>query len=156
MKLSLICLVVIFFSCTSTPTTFDKAAETEKILALHHQQRDVHFNKQADEFTDMLSENFISVNRGMITTPSKEENLERFSNYFNAVEFIKWDDLAPPIIRFSDDGSLAYTVVEKEVIVAYDMNEQTIQDTTLFAWIAIYKKYGNEWKIDGVASTNVE
>ena len=50
---------------------------------------------------------------------------------------------------------MAYTVVEKEVVVKYKNEEsQEILETTIFAWVAIYKKYGSEWKIDCVASTN--
>jgi hypothetical protein len=33
-------------------------------------------------------------------------------------------------------------------------NDSLVESETHFAWTAIYKKYGNEWKIDHVASTN--
>jgi hypothetical protein len=103
----------------------------------------------------LLSENHISVNWGVVSNPTIEENTESFQNYFNNVEFVKWDDLKPPIIRFSDDRSLVYTIVEKEVAVKYKNKEESeVLETTSFAWVAIYKKYGNEWKIDCVASTN--
>jgi hypothetical protein len=148
-------VLIIFTACNSSTNTFDKTVETEKILALHHEQRKVHFEKMAEEFTEMMSDNFISVNRGKVTTPSKEENLKRFSGYFNSVEFIKWDDVKPPVIRFSDDGSMAYTIVEKEVVVAYEADEKYYESKTMFSWVAIYKKYGEEWKIDAVASTNL-
>ena len=154
MKVILFISILTILSCNSKPNIdFEKA--TQEILELHNRQRDFHFQKMAPEFANLLSENHISVNRGAVNTPTIEENTTRFQNYFDSVEFVKWDDIKPPVIRFSDDGSMAYTVVEKEVVVKYKNEEsQEILETTIFAWVAIYKKYGSEWKIDCVASTN--
>lgn len=155
MQIKYLLPIVLLIACNTPVQTFDEAAEIEKILAIHHEQRKVHFEKMPKEFTEMMSENFISVNRGKVTTPSKKDNVERFTNYFNSVEFVKWDDVKPPVIRFSDDGSMAYTVVEKEVVVTYEADEKKYESKTMFSWVAIYKKYGVEWKIDAVASTNL-
>jgi hypothetical protein len=117
-------------------------------------QREYHFNKDSIAFANQLSENFISVNKGKITTPSKSETRSRYHGYFSAVEFVKWDDVSEPIIRFSDDGSLAYTIVDKIVTITYkDSLGNSVQGETHFAWTAIYKKYHDQWKIDCVTST---
>ena len=82
-------------------------------------------------------------------------SLENFDNYLKTTEFVKWDDRKPPVIRFSDDGSVAYVAVQKEVIIksaAENGSSQT--DTTNFAWLTVYKKYKTAWKIDCVVSTN--
>lgn len=128
---------------------------TAQILKLHNQQRTNHFEKQVESFIDLLGEDHISVNRGAIQQQSRQAHLDRVTNYFNSVEFEKWDDLQPPIIRFSDDYSMAYTVVDKEVVVRFqDENGVTQRERTKYAWVAIYKKHGNQWLIDCVASTN--
>jgi hypothetical protein len=129
--------------------------EKNKILKLHNAQRDYHFNKDSIAFANQLSNNFISVNKGRISFPKKEETISRYNGYFSSVEFVKWDDVTEPIIKFSDDGSMAYTIVDKIVVVTYkDENGNTAEGETHFAWTAIYKKYGDEWKIDCVISTN--
>ena len=129
--------------------------ERDEILRLHHLQKKFHFEKMVDEFVDLLSENHISVNRGEIKKPSRQDHTTRFTRYFESVEFEKWDDIEPPVIRFSDDYSMAYTIVDKEVVVRY-MNEDgnEVRELTKFSWVAIYKKYGEDWKVDCVASTN--
>ncbi len=82
-------------------------------------------------------------------------NKERIGKYFNSVQFIKWDDTADPIIRFSDDGSLAYAIVQKEVIVTYpDSSGKAFNDTTHYAWSSIYRKQNGEWKVECNISTN--
>ena len=134
---------------------FNEAAEKEKILALHHAQRDYHFGKDSVAFAKQLSDQFISVNRGFISQLTFEENLKRYNGYFSTVEFLKWDDLADPIIRFSDDGSIAYTIVDKEVKITYESESgEQKEETTHYSWVSIYRKYPDGWKIDCVASTN--
>lgn len=151
-KTALFCLLLI--SCTPT-SVFDREQATQEILQLHHLQRDYHFDKMAEDFAELLSDQHISVNRGEVGSPTKKEHLERFQAYFDSVEFEKWDDLTEPVIRFSDDGSMAYTVVHKEVIVRHQNEEgETQRDKVEYAWVAIYKRYPEGWKIDCVASTN--
>lgn len=146
-------LILLVTSCVKQPQ-FDKEKETEEILKLHNLQRDYHFNKDSISFANQLSKNFISVNKGVISQPKKNETISRYNGYFSSVEFIKWDDVTEPIIRFSEDGTLAYTIVDKIVKVARKNEaEETIEGETHFVWTAIYKKYGNEWKIDCVTST---
>lgn len=149
-------VVIIFFcvSCAKT-TSFSIEKETASILKLHNAQRDYHFNKDSIAFADQLSKDFISVDRGEVSKPTKAATITRYNSYFSSVEFVKWDDVSKPIIKFSNDGSLAYTIVDKVVTVRYkNENDSLVEEETRFAWTAIYKKYGNEWKIDHVASTN--
>ena len=143
----------ILLSCSNTKE-ISLSEEKDRILKLHNSQRDYHFNKDSIAFANQLSNNFVSVNKGKITLPKTEETISRYNRYFSSVEFVKWDDITEPIIKFSDDGSMAYTIVNKIVLVTYeDENGNTKEGETHFAWTTIYKKYGNEWKIDCVTST---
>ncbi|MDJ0645361.1 MAG: nuclear transport factor 2 family protein [Flavobacteriaceae bacterium] len=129
--------------------------EKEKILQLHNLQRAYHFNKDSVAFTNQLADSFISVNRGKLNRPTKEENIARLHQYFSSVDFVKWDDVAEPIVKFSDDGSMAYTIVDKIVEVTFkDENGNEKNSSTHFIWTTIYKKYGDEWLIETVTSTN--
>lgn len=129
-------------------------AERAQILRLHELQRDNHFKKDSISFASHQSENFISVNKGEITHPTKKEMISRYHDYFSSVEFVKWDDVSDPIIRFSEDGKLAYSIVDKVVEIMYeDEKGDLIKDESHYAWTAIYKKYGDEWKVDCVTST---
>lgn len=147
-------LIFVLISCQEKPQ-IDEVTEKEKILAIHNQQRVTHFEKLLDGSFDQFSDQFISVNRGEIKSPSKTEFLAKRKNYFQSVEFEKWDDINPPVIRFSDDYSMAYTIVNKEVVVTFlDENGEKQRELTEFSWVAIYKKSESEWEIDCVVSTN--
>ena len=151
----LILFIVAVFSCSKT-NEISLSEEKNKILALHNLQRDYHFNKDSVSFAAQFSDNFISVNKGQITRPSIEETLARYNRYFSSVDFVKWDDLSDPIIKFSDDYSMAYAIVDKIVSITYkDANGAIQTGETHFGWTTIYRKYDNEWKIDAVTSTEV-
>ncbi|NNE30885.1 MAG: hypothetical protein HKN40_00805 [Winogradskyella sp.] len=151
--LSTVLLLAVLACKESNEIDFDK--EKQAILKLHKAQRDYHFDKDSIAFANQLSNQFISVNKGEIKKPERSHTISRYHNYFSSVEFLKWDDISDPVIRFSNDGSMAYTIVDKIVEVSNKAIEGSLsKDKTHFAWTAIYKKYGNEWKIDCVTSTN--
>ena len=153
-KIVLTTLVLLIVTSCAKSKIVDLSEEKSQILKLHNAQRDYHFNKDSIAFANQLSDNFISVNKGVISNPTKAETISRYNGYFSAVEFIKWDDVSEPIIKFSDDGSMAYTVVDKMVALTYkDQEGNTVEGNTHFAWTTIYKKYGEHWKIDCVTST---
>jgi hypothetical protein len=58
-----------------------------------------------------------------------------------------------PVIRFSNDGSMAYAIVEKQVILK-NKSEGNRIDTINYAWVSIYEKKEKDWKLVCNASTN--
>lgn len=105
-------------------------------------------------FAQQFSNDFISVNRGLISQPTPAATIAKYHRYFSAVEFVKWDDVMEPVIRFSGDGTMAYTIVDKVVQVTYkDDDGKPVEDSTHFAWTTVYRNENGEWKIDCVTST---
>ncbi|MEM0931004.1 MAG: hypothetical protein AAGJ12_00970 [Bacteroidota bacterium] len=150
----LLAIMCLFSSCLSKEGFNEEMARNE-IYALHTAQRKYHFEKDSVSFVNQLSSDYLEINKGKITTPQLEEKLSRYNRYFSQVEFIKWDDLQEPIVRFSKDGSLAYTVVDKIVQVSYtDENGEKALGETHFAWASVYRKTTDGWKIECAISTN--
>lgn len=149
----IISISLVMVSCHQNSDSADRA----KLMELHHKSREAHFSKNAKVLVEGFSENFLSVNRGKIDSlTTREEHTIRFQKYFDAVKFKKWDDLTPPTIRFSNDHSLAYMTVNKLVVLeTKDTVGNLMEETTHFAWIAIFRKQNNgDWKVECVASTN--
>lgn len=151
--LTILLFLVALQSCEG-PETIDFAREKEEILKLHEKQREYHFGKDSVSFANQMADNFISVNRGIISMPGRDETVRRYNGYFSSVEFRKWDDLSEPIVRFSSDGKLAYTIVDK-IVETEEISEEgdTVVGSTHFAWTAIYRKLKGVWKIECVTST---
>lgn len=140
-------------SCTHRPNDLSK--EKKAIQDLLQQERKAHFDRDTDLFVREFSDSMLSVNRGIVKYTPPDTMRRSVGKYFAAVKFIKWDDLAEPVIRFSADGSLAYAIVQKEVIVSYpDTTGRLFFDTTLYAWASVYRKVGGAWKAEANISTN--
>lgn len=154
-KSSLIFLLVISSLSCHQKVEINIENETKAILDLDAKAREYHFSKNTKAFVESFSKNFISLNKGKIEIPTYNNSYQKFDTYFKSVQFVKWDNKEAPIVRFSDDASIAYVAVNKVVIVEYE-NElgKKILDTTEFAWLSILKKENNQWKLDCIASTN--
>lgn len=148
-------VAILFFSC-SYPDNKLVEEDRNRILALHEGQRAAHFGKDPKAMTNQFASNLISVNHGRISKADLQKDAERFQSYFDAVEFKKWDDVKPPEVRFSDDHTLAYTIVDKVVVLeTKDSVGNTIEETTHYAWVSIYRKQADgNWKLECIASTN--
>jgi hypothetical protein len=128
----------------------------EALMKIHAAQQEAHIRENPDIMGGTTSD-FLVVNRGKIDSiHSPEKERQRWQNYFDAVSFKKWDDLARPKIKFSDDHSMAYMVVDKLVVLdTRDSVGNPIEETTHFAWVAIFRKQADgAWKMECMASTN--
>ncbi len=152
MRSFLLCTIALFTFYCSPKTNFEKEEET--IRRMLEQERKAHFNKDVDMFVAEFADSMISVNKGIVRKLSTEQNKNRIEPYFKSVEFIKWDDTERPVIKFSDDGTLAYAVVQKQVVLTYpDSLGNPFIDTTNYAWVSIYRKGKSGWKVETNIST---
>lgn len=154
MQFMLIGVLGFLYACQ--PGKVDFEAEKQKLLHLHQAQQYAHLQKNVEAFVAQFDQNMLSVNRGKISTLSPAAARPRIQNYFDQVNFKKWADVSPPRIEFSDDGSMAYVVVDKMVVLTYlDEQKNTVEESTHFAWVSICKKQPDgEWKIVCNVSTN--
>ena len=151
MRIWLPLILIVLISCTPKQ---DLEKNRQEIVRLLQQERKAHFANNVDLFISEFADSMISVNKGKVTIAGPVENRKRIEPYFNSVKFIRWDDVAEPIIRISEDGSLAYAVVQKQVILTYpDTLGKPFYDTTNYAWTSIYRKQKGEWKVEANIST---
>jgi hypothetical protein len=148
---STLCLIFCVTSCdlSSHP---DLELEKKAIMEIHNTQKQAHIEKNVSLLLRDSSLDFMEVNRGIIKKPKYSESFDRLTAYFNSVEFIKWDDVAEPIFSFSDDATMATTIVDK-LVITKNKSDNSI-DTTHFAWLAVYKKEAGKWKLHRIGSTN--
>jgi hypothetical protein len=131
----------------------DLAADRAELLRLHDQARTAHLEERVDLMA--FPESLMQVSRGAVTVRSAAENEERFRAYFGRSTFQEWDDIAPPLIRISPDGRMAYVVVQKRVrLTAPDSAGIPRPEHVVFAWVEIYEKRAGRWTLTLVASTD--
>jgi len=123
------------------------------LLRLHEQARLAHLEKRVDlmELPDSLME----IARGTVRVRSAADNQVRFQAYFDRSTFAEWADLAPPLIRISPDGRMAYVIVQKSVrLTAPDSSGVARAEHTVYAWLEVYEKRRGKWTLAVVASTD--
>jgi len=145
-------LLVGLAACAPRP---DLAADRAELLRLHEVQRTAHLEKRADLMTASFADSFLNIARGAVTLRSPEENRARLQGYFDRSTFEEWEDVAPPVIRISPDGRMAYVIVQKRVrLIAPDSAGAPQREHTVFAWLEVYEKRGDRWRLMVVASTD--
>lgn len=132
-----------------------KVVAMNQLLELQKQARVAHFTRNANLLVSTFADDFTNIAGGKITKPAREASITRFQNYLNNSTFLEWDDIAPPVIKVSDDASMAYVLVHKKVrLLAKNENGISTEETEIFAWIETYRKIKGEWKLTAVVSTN--
>jgi len=133
----------------------DLGADRAALLRLHELAQTAHLDKRPDLLVASFADSFLNISRGAVTLRTPAENRARFQAYFDRSTFLEWADLAPPVIRISPDGQMAYVIVQKRVrLNALDSAEVQRPEHTIFAWVELYEKQGGRWTLMAVASTD--
>lgn len=131
-----------------------RIVDTAELLRLHEQQKTAHLTYNAELFIEMFAENLTQLQRGNAVTRTRGENLARFKNYFSTFKFQEWEDIKPPLIKISKDGTMATIAVQKSVKGTYKNDKgEDESDHTIFAWLEVWEKIDGTWKVTTVAST---
>jgi hypothetical protein len=139
-------------ACAPRP---DVSADRAELLRLHELARTAHLDKRPDLLVASFADSLLDISGGVVSLRSREQNRARFQRYFDRVAFQQWDDIAPPRIRISPDGRMAYVVVQKSVrLTSTDSTGRSQAEHTIFAWVEIYEKLGGKWTLMAVASTD--
>lgn len=115
----------------------------EEILNIHRSLIAAHLNKDPDHFKGSTSDDFLSVSRGEIRKRTRAEVEAGLKEYIENSKFTLYRDVCDPIIGFSDDGSLAWSIVQVEVRGSKLDTGEVIEFTC--AWLTLYKRKGADW-----------
>ena len=143
MRIIVTLFVLISINCQRAP---DFEALQSEILELHKATIDAHWEKDVDFFVKDMAKDYVFVQDGEIQRPAKDEIIAKMSDYLNHTTFTEYRDLQEPIIGFSKDGSVAWSIVQIEVAgkrTTDDGTEQALDFTC--AWITLYERQGDKW-----------
>lgn len=138
------------FRCAMTSPV--QSEDVNELLRMHYRDRAAHFNHDASVIFANFADEYFSVGNGRLNTPDREAGRKRLQAYFDASTFLEWDDIAPPVIRVSEDGSMAYILVHKKVRLL-DKNNNGKEEIEVYAWTTTLRKISGKWKVTSVTST---
>lgn len=153
--LSMAMLIFLAAALTGCQTHKDKDILRSEILDFHKKFIADHLNKNIESFIEDYADDYIFVAHGEISHPSKEEFKTSFSDYLNNTTFSEYRDLEEPIIGFSEDGSMAWSIVKVKVAGTRSMEDGSQNDFDVtYAWITLYERQGDKWIRTVEVSTN--
>jgi hypothetical protein len=141
-----ILLLVACAACASAEPSADLEKEKAELLRIHKSDREAHFKTDVDKLLENSPEEFISVGRGKINRSSKDDARKMFTGYFRDAKYYQWDDVEEPIIRISNDASMAWMITRtrvRRVQKKADGAEQ--EEKFVYAGIMTYEKRDGRW-----------
>lgn len=112
-----------------------------------------HVELDADRLADRNSDDFLSASAGRISRSSREETRKFFKRYFEGATYHEYDDLEPPIVRISDDGSMGWIMNRVRVRRTTKLDGKESEQHFVYAGLMIYERRGSGWVRVANAST---
>ena len=152
--LSFLILFISVAAFAQAGTGADPEKEKAELLRLHRAHREAHFKTDADMLMARAPEVLISVSGGKVQRSSREAGRKRFEEYFRGAKYYEWDDLEEPIVRVSDDASMAWMITRIRVRrVQRDAAGAEREERFVYAGLTTYEKRGGKWVRAANAST---
>jgi hypothetical protein len=126
-----------------------------ELLTLHQADRRAHFDHDIQHLLAGLGYELLDVRDGKITHLSREDVRKQFADYFQRSQFTAWNDLEPPIVRVSGDGSMGWMIVRVRItyMEKVESGKSVVQDAVM-AWMSAYEKHNGKWTMTAVTSTS--
>src|SRR3954468_16868120 len=110
--------LLLFIACAASASaepSADLEKEKAELLRIHKSDREAHFKTDVDKLLENSPEEFISVGRGKINRSSNDDARKMFTGYFRDAKYYEWDDVEEPIIRVSNDASMAWMITRTRI-----------------------------------------
>jgi hypothetical protein len=127
----------------------DLEAERASLLALHRAGITAHVELDAEALAKDHSDEFVSAYQGRISRGTIEGTRRFFTEYFKDASYPQYEDVEPPIIRISDDASMAWILSRTRVRRVHKGKEEPF----VYAGVMMYAKRDGRWVRVGNAST---
>lgn len=148
MKSLSLCLSLILLCFINVPAKqkVDLEKERAALLEIHRTDRRAHFETDASLLLERFTGEFISVSNGKIERSTRDELRQTFEDYFKNAKYYEWDDLEPPVVRISNDASMAWMIVRTKVRrIQKLVSGEEKQRAFVYAGIMTYEKQRGKW-----------
>jgi hypothetical protein len=142
--------------CGTTAGSATVEEDRAAIQAIYEQTRAAHFHQDAEAFLAAVDSGYWSVSGGRASFRNKTEARADLQGYLAATTFEAVDDVRPPIITISADGTTAWLVGVVEVRARQRDSAGPHRLAFQSAWVDIYEKHAGRWRLVVRANTQLE
>lgn len=138
-------------------STSSTKATIQELLDVHEFERRAHFENDVEALMLNQAETFVAITEGAIHRLSGDDMRRNFEKAFQNATYREFDDVEPPEIRVSDDGTLAWMAVKISVRKSQpDENGAMKERSFVSTSIRTYEKRNGRWLRTGTSGNNVE
>ena len=119
----------------------DLEAERAALLDIHRRGIRAHIELDADALAAGQDDDFVSASQGKIHARTREDTRRFFTGYLEGASYPLYEDAEPPIIRVSDDASMAWILSRLRVTRVKGGQEASF----VYAGIMVYEKRNGRW-----------
>lgn len=99
-------------------------------------------------------ERSISSGRGVLRETRREELAARLGPYFATTRFTRYDDVVPPVLAVSADGTMGWLACQIEAAGTQSQASGPPQPVAFgYSWVELYARQSGEWRAIGNASS---
>jgi len=121
-------------------------SDEQQLLGLHQAGLTAHLKGDVDALLAAQADNFVLVNRGDISSPTKEQRRAVLGPYLATTKFDVYRDTVAPIAKISRDGTLAWVIARVEARgtrATPDAGKASVEFEV--AWIELYERRESGW-----------
>ncbi len=134
-------------------TSIDLEHEKDELLKLCDRDRQAHLSTDVQAAISFFADSYLYARDGQVRRHTRADLERMFTDYFRDATFHEWDDLEPPIVRISSDGSMAWMMRRFRVRYTHLADGQPVEESYVYAGITIYEKRQGQWTRTANAST---
>ncbi|HEX8706021.1 MAG TPA: nuclear transport factor 2 family protein [Myxococcaceae bacterium] len=142
---------LILGACAHSPLT-SREDDVAQLLRLHERSLEAHRRSDAAMLVGEAPDDFLLVNRGSVQTVTRAQMLQSMSGYLGSTTFTRYEDLCPPVVKVSQDGTLAWVAVQVQAEGTQRTGDKTEPLSFVSAWVSLYEKRNGRWVSVGNAS----
>ncbi|MFT5501378.1 MAG: ketosteroid isomerase-like protein [Woeseiaceae bacterium] len=136
---------VIFMSTQICWSADAEGRDLSQILALHEKVLQAHRANDVNMLMEDAADDYVLVTSGEVIYPTADERVLRFGEYFAITTFDKYEDSIAPVVKISNDGSLAWLIARVSVSAVQEVSGQEQALEFISAWIELYEKRDGRW-----------
>jgi hypothetical protein len=88
--------------------------DVDRLRALHEKVMQAHRQSNVELLLEDEAVDYLVANRGEVTRPTPDERRRRLGAYLSRTSFQEYRDVIEPVVTVSNDGTLAWVVVQVE------------------------------------------
>lgn len=127
--------------------------DVRELRAIHEKGVRAHLETNVGAILENQGESFVTAANGAVSTMTKDDVAAMFTRYFAGAKYHEYTTLEEPVVRVSDDGSMAWVMSRTRARRTQTVDGVARNRNFVYAGVMLYEKRDGVWKGVGNVST---